>query len=61
VLGGVHYPSDVAAGRILGNAIADKMLANPEFQAALAKAKAECAANSVVKTSIQPATAPSSN
>lgn len=29
VLGGVHYPSDVAAGKLLGDRIADKMLKNP--------------------------------
>jgi acid phosphatase (class A) len=45
VLGGMHFPSDVAAGRILGNAFADKLLANADFQAELAKAKAECVAH----------------
>jgi acid phosphatase (class A) len=45
VLAGLHFPSDVEAGRTLGKAIADQMLANPDFQAELEKAKAECMAD----------------
>ncbi len=41
VVAGVHYPTDVQGGRTLGLAIAQRMLANPEFQADLAKVKAE--------------------
>jgi len=44
VLAGVHFPSDVAAGHTLGQAIFDKLMANPDFQADLSKAKAEMAA-----------------
>jgi acid phosphatase (class A) len=42
VIAGVHFPSDVAAGRVLGEAIAQKFLDNPDFMAELAKANAEC-------------------
>jgi acid phosphatase (class A) len=41
IIAGVHYPSDNVAGRVLGQAIAQAMLADPAFQAELAKAKAE--------------------
>ncbi len=41
VIGGVHYPSDVAAGRELGLVIAHALLVNPEFQAELSEAKAD--------------------
>lgn len=41
VIAGVHYPTDVAAGMALGDALADQFLASPAFQADLAKAKAE--------------------
>jgi acid phosphatase (class A) len=41
VIGGVHYPSDIAAGKNLGNAIAQAILANPDFQKRLADAKAQ--------------------
>jgi len=40
-IGGVHYPSDVEAGRILGAAIAKQLLADPDVQIDLADAKAE--------------------
>jgi acid phosphatase (class A) len=45
VLGGVHYPSDVEAGRTLAAAIVKDMLADPDFQAQLEKVKAECVAH----------------
>ena len=44
VIAGVHFPSDVAAGRILAQAIFNKLTGTPAFQADLAKAKAEIAA-----------------
>jgi len=44
VLGGVHFPSDVEAGHTLAQALFDKFMASPDFQADLAKAKAEIAA-----------------
>jgi len=40
---GVHYPSDLEAGRILGDALAREMLKSPALQAALADARAEIA------------------
>ena len=47
-LAGQHFPSDVAGGRILGKAIFEKMMQNPEFQSELAKAKQECQAKEPV-------------
>jgi len=44
VQGGVHYPTDIYAGRVLGQALARDFLRSPEFQSALAAAKAELAA-----------------
>jgi acid phosphatase (class A) len=44
VLAGVHFPSDVEAGRTLAHALFDKFMASADFQADLAKAKAEIAA-----------------
>lgn len=41
---GVHYPTDVEAGRALAEAIYAKVSATPEFQADLAAARAELAA-----------------
>ncbi len=41
VVGGVHYPSDVAAGRVLGQALAAKLLAKPEFRAEFERVKQE--------------------
>ena len=41
-LAGQHFPSDVAAGRILAKAIFEKMMQNPDFQGELDKAKEEC-------------------
>jgi acid phosphatase (class A) len=32
VVGGVHYPSDVLAGDRLGDAVADALLADPDFR-----------------------------
>jgi acid phosphatase (class A) len=44
VIGGVHYPSDIAAGKQLGQAVAQAILANPDFQKRLAAAKAQAPA-----------------
>lgn len=44
ITGGVHYPTDIFGGRVLGQAIVQEMLKNPQFQADLAAAKAELAA-----------------
>jgi acid phosphatase (class A) len=41
VIGGVHYPSDVFAGRVLGQALAKEFLRNEKFQTDLAAARAE--------------------
>ena len=49
VVAGQHFPSDVAAGRILAKAIFEKMMQNPDFQAQLVKAKQECLAKEPVK------------
>jgi acid phosphatase (class A) len=43
IIAGVHFPSDVAAGRTLAQALFDKLMVTPAFQADLAKAKAEIA------------------
>lgn len=40
-VGGVHHPSDVYAGRVLGQAVAKALLNNPRFRAELAEVKAE--------------------
>jgi len=44
VQGGAHFPSDVYAGRVLGQALARAFLQSPAFQHDLAEAKAEIAA-----------------
>jgi acid phosphatase (class A) len=44
VLGGVHYPEDVFAGRVLGQSLAREFLKSQKFQADLAAARAELAA-----------------
>ncbi len=44
VQGGVHYPTDIYAGRVLGQALARDFLASASFQADLAAVKAELAA-----------------
>ncbi len=41
---GVHYPTDIEEGQKLGLAIAQALLANPEFQKSLAEAKAAATA-----------------
>ncbi|MEI6106056.1 MAG: phosphatase PAP2 family protein [Opitutae bacterium] len=44
IQGGVHYPTDVYAGRVLGQELARDFLRSPEFQADLAAVRAELAA-----------------
>ncbi len=44
VLGGVHFPTDVQSGRLLGERIAARMLASPEMPKALEEMRAEVAA-----------------
>jgi acid phosphatase (class A) len=41
VIVGVHYPSDIDAGRVLGRAIAHQLLASPDFREELEKVKTE--------------------
>jgi len=43
VVCGVHYPSDVQAGRLVASAVFAKLAAQPAFQADLAAAKSELA------------------
>jgi acid phosphatase (class A) len=38
---GVHFPTDIEAGRILAVAVVDRLLASRQFQADLAAARAE--------------------
>jgi acid phosphatase (class A) len=54
VEGGVHYPTDIYAGRVLGQAIVRELLKNPTFQRDLAGVRAELATAAAV-----PAPAPS--
>ena len=44
VLGGVHYPTDIYAGRVLGQAIIRELLRAPAFQRDLAGVQAELTA-----------------
>jgi acid phosphatase (class A) len=41
VIGGVHYPTDIEAGRISGSVIDNVLLHNPRFKADFARATAE--------------------
>lgn len=41
VIGGVHYPTDLAAGQILANAILERLRAGAAYQAALGRSRAE--------------------
>ena len=50
LIGGVHYPSDVYAGRTLGHALADRLLADADFRARLDAVKAELAQQGKVAT-----------
>ena len=44
VLIGMHFATDIYAGRVLGQAIVRELLASPAFQSDLAEAKAEAQA-----------------
>ncbi|HUO09823.1 MAG TPA: phosphatase PAP2 family protein [Phycisphaerae bacterium] len=44
IIVGAHYPSDLVAGRVIGKAIADHLLADAAFQKALAECREEIAA-----------------
>lgn len=50
VVTGKHYPTDIYAGRVLGQAIVRQLHASPEFEHDLAAAKAEINAESHTKT-----------
>ncbi len=41
IIGGIHYRSDIEAGRIAGSVIAARIMEQPEFQAEFTAAKAE--------------------
>lgn len=43
VIGAVHYPTDITAGRILGDRLTEAFLKNPDVKAALAEIAAEAA------------------
>lgn len=43
-ISGVHYPSDLAAGQAVGEALARELLLNPDVQKALAEVRAEVTA-----------------
>ena len=45
LVGGAHYPSDVVAGKILGEAVGREMLKSPKLQQALEEVRAELAAH----------------
>ena len=41
IIGGIHYRSDIEAGRIAGSVIAASIMEQPEFQAEFTAAQAE--------------------
>jgi acid phosphatase (class A) len=41
VIAGLHHPSDICAGRVLGQELAESLLADPKFQAVLVDIKKE--------------------
>ena len=43
VIGGVHFPTDGVAGRVLAAAVIEAMKKNPEFRAAVERCRAEAA------------------
>jgi hypothetical protein len=49
VIGGVHYPTDLAGGEVLAQAILERLEASAAFQAALGRSRAEVAAFGAAK------------
>ena len=43
LIGGVHFPSDVYAGRVLGHALAERLMADADFRVRLDAVRAELA------------------
>lgn len=43
IIAGVHFPTDVAGGRLLAESVFEKLKRNPEFLAALARCREEAA------------------
>ena len=41
IIGGMHYPNDLVAGKLAGTAMAVALLSNPDFQNDLKKATTE--------------------
>ena len=41
IIGGVHFPTDIMAGRLLGDALAAELLKNPAVRMAIEKCRAE--------------------
>lgn len=58
VIGGAHYPSDTAAGEMLGEAIAKTMLQSPGMQAALQTIRDEIAPHLQAAAAVNPAPTP---
>ena len=54
VVCGVHYPSDIEAGRTNGSALVAALHANPDFRADMDKARAELAAARKAGSSVPP-------
>jgi acid phosphatase (class A) len=48
--GGAHYPNDVIAGKVLGEAVANTLLRSPKIQKALREVRAEILAKTAAKT-----------
>ncbi|HVU99852.1 MAG TPA: phosphatase PAP2 family protein [Verrucomicrobiae bacterium] len=54
---GVHFPTDIYAGRVLGKALMHELMASKRFQHDLAEAKAEIAAAEAAPASLEKTTA----
>ena len=55
VIAGMHHPSDIIVGRVLGQAVARALLASPQFQEDLAVARAEFESVQEQKSRAEPA------